>query len=129
MYTVVVLVHILICIMLVVVILLQSGKGGGIAGAFGGSSTSVDSYFGGRGAATFLTKLTVVLAALFMIMCVVHTFIIKPSRGPSSVLEEMAKSRGGATGGGELPEPTPLNETGKQAPAGGQTGSQQEQDQ
>jgi preprotein translocase subunit SecG len=112
--------------MLVVVILLQAGKGGGISGAFGGSGTSIDSYFGGRGAATLLTKLTVVLAALFMIMCVVHTFIIKPGRGPTSVLEEMAKSKGGA-GGGELPEPTPLSEESKQLPAGGQTETPQQE--
>jgi len=61
--------HILVSVLLIVIILLQPGRGGGGMGAVfgGGSSTSV---FGGRGATTFLSKATGVLAGIFMILSV-----------------------------------------------------------
>ncbi len=61
--------HILVSVLLMIVVLLQPGKGGGgLGAAFGGGSAS--SVFGGRGAATFLSKTTGVLAALFFVLCV-----------------------------------------------------------
>jgi preprotein translocase subunit SecG len=59
-------VHIAVCLGLVVVVLLQSGKGGGLAGAFGGAG-GVGAVFGGQAAATFLTKATRYLAIAFMV--------------------------------------------------------------
>jgi preprotein translocase subunit SecG len=59
--------HILVSLLLILLVLLQPGKGGGGMGAVfgGGSSTSV---FGGRGATTFLSKATGILAALFFVL-------------------------------------------------------------
>lgn len=56
--------HVLICVFLVVAILLQAGKGADLGAAFGAGSSQ--SLFGARGAATFLTKLTTVVAILFL---------------------------------------------------------------
>jgi preprotein translocase subunit SecG len=56
--------HLTICIVLTLLILVQQSRGGGLGGALGGSATQV---FGGRGSANFMTRLTSVLAALFMI--------------------------------------------------------------
>ncbi len=56
--------HIVVCLLLVVVVLLQQSKGGGLAGSLGGSATQV---FGGRGSANFMTRLTGILATLFML--------------------------------------------------------------
>lgn len=56
--------HYIICIFLIGLILLQAGKGADIGAAFGGASQTV---FGGRGPATFLSKLTTVAAVLFLI--------------------------------------------------------------
>jgi preprotein translocase subunit SecG len=64
MYTFLLIVHILACFIMVGVILLQSGKGAEIGAAFGGSSQTL---FGSRGATTFLSKVTVVAAAVFML--------------------------------------------------------------
>jgi len=58
-------IHIFACTALVVSILLQSGKGGGLAGAFGAGSSQT--LFGGRGAATFLTRASTVLAVVFFL--------------------------------------------------------------
>lgn len=70
MFTIWVAFHTLICILLVVVVLMQSAKGEGLAGAFGGGGSGLTgAVFGGRGAASFLSKATTVLAVIFMINC------------------------------------------------------------
>ena len=56
-------IQIAICALLILVILLQEGKKG-MGAIFGGSSTSI---FGARGAGNILTKITSVLAILFMV--------------------------------------------------------------
>jgi len=66
MYIVLLVLHILISLALMIAVLLQSGRGGGLAGAFGGGGGS-QAIFGGRGAATFLSKATTVLGASFMV--------------------------------------------------------------
>jgi len=64
-------IFILICGLLMLSVLLQSGKGEGLSGTFGGSSQ----FMGGRAAATFLTKTTTALAAIFMVMCIVLSML------------------------------------------------------
>ena len=56
---------VVVCFLLVLVVLLQSGKGADLAGAFGGGSTQT--AFGSRGPASFLTRVTWVLAIIFML--------------------------------------------------------------
>jgi preprotein translocase subunit SecG len=58
-------IHVLVCIFLIVSILLQSSKGGGLAGMFGGGGGGMGNVFGGRGAATFLAKVTMWLGIGF----------------------------------------------------------------
>ncbi len=50
-------IHVLICIIVIISVLLQSSKGGGLAGMFGGGG-GMGNVFGGRGAATFLSRIT-----------------------------------------------------------------------
>ena len=64
MVTLVTVIHIIVCLFLILVILLQAGKGGGMGAAFGGAGSQT--VFGGRGAATFLSKVTSVMAFLFV---------------------------------------------------------------
>lgn len=71
--------HVIICIALIMVVLMQSAKGEGLAGAFGGSGIT-GAVFGGRGAATFLSKATTVLAIAFFISCLILSFL-SPSTG------------------------------------------------
>ena len=58
-------IHIIVCLFLIILILLQPGKGGGLGSVFGGGSS--ESVFGSSGAAPFLTKLTRLLALIFVI--------------------------------------------------------------
>jgi len=65
-YPIVLVIHVLFSLALIIAVLLQSSKGEGLAGAFGGGGLS-GAVFGGRGAATFLSKATTVLAVGFMV--------------------------------------------------------------
>ncbi|MCK4329829.1 preprotein translocase subunit SecG, partial [candidate division WOR-3 bacterium] len=65
-------IHTICSVFLLVVVLLQPSKSGGLSGMFGGGGTS---FFGGRGAAPFLTKITVVLATIFIVTSVILTSI------------------------------------------------------
>ena len=56
--------HVIVCLFLMLTVLLQSGKGGGMGGAFGGGNAAT--VFGGSGASTFLRKLTAGAATIFM---------------------------------------------------------------
>ncbi len=68
--------HIFVCLLLAIAILMQSSKGGGLAGAFGGQG-NMGAVFGGRGAGDFLSKVTIVLAIVFMLGSVVQGLIQK----------------------------------------------------
>lgn len=64
MITLILIIHTLVCVFLIFIVLIQGGKGAELGAAFGGSSQTL---FGGRGAATFLNKLTTVVAIIFMV--------------------------------------------------------------
>lgn len=64
-------VYVMVCLFLILVVLLQAGRGG-MGAAFGGSSQTV---FGGSGAGNFLTRLTVISAALFMMLSAALTYV------------------------------------------------------
>ncbi len=70
MFTALVVLHLIVCLGLIIVVLLQSSKGDGLASAFGGGGAFSGAVFGGRGASTFLSKASWVLAALFMVTCI-----------------------------------------------------------
>src|SRR5713226_10236019 len=63
MHTIVIIIHITACLFLIGVVLLQQGKGADMGAVFGGSSSTI---FGSSGAGNFLTRLTTVMAIVFM---------------------------------------------------------------
>ena len=67
---------IFICLLLMLVILLQKGRGGGLAGAFGGGGGS--SAFGAKTGDVF-TWITVVVAAVFILLAVIGNFAFDQS--------------------------------------------------
>jgi preprotein translocase subunit SecG len=68
MYTLILLVHVVVCVFLIFVVLVQDSKGAQLGAAFGGSSQTL---FGARGSATFLSKLTTTMAVVFMLTSLV----------------------------------------------------------
>lgn len=65
MATFVIIVHVLVSLLLILSVLLQPGNKGGMGAAFGGAGGAT--VFGGRGANTFLAKLTAGAAVVFML--------------------------------------------------------------
>ncbi|MCL5405108.1 MAG: preprotein translocase subunit SecG [Deltaproteobacteria bacterium] len=74
MTTLIIVLHVLVCIALVVIVLLQSGKGAEMGAAFGGASQTL---FGGSGGSSFMSKLTTGAAVVFMITCLLLSMISK----------------------------------------------------
>ncbi len=94
--------YITVAILLVFIILLQAGRGGGIAAAFGGAT--VESIFGTR-RMDIITKATVVLGALFMILS-----ILLVRMGPTSLIKMKGAPKGerpGIVQPQESPAPQP----------------------
>lgn len=99
MYTFIVVVHVIVCLILISVVLLQAGKGAEMGAAFGGSSQTI---FGGRGAATFLSKLTVAAAIIFMVTSLSLSMLKGGGAMNSSVIDTNSSQ---PTGSSEIPTP------------------------
>ncbi|OGC75343.1 MAG: preprotein translocase subunit SecG [candidate division Zixibacteria bacterium RBG_16_40_9] len=107
MVTFLVILHILISIALIIVVLLQSAKGEGLAGAFGGGSGITGAVFGGRGAATFLSKATSILAIAFFVSCIGLTLLSQTGTATrSSTVQEEARKQSTTTFPSNQPPPT-----------------------
>ncbi|MBI5049819.1 MAG: preprotein translocase subunit SecG [Nitrospirae bacterium] len=72
MFTLLVIVHLIVCLFLIFVVLIQSSKGAEMGAAFGGSTQTL---FGSRGAVTFLSKVTTAAAVIFMITSLALTIV------------------------------------------------------
>lgn len=88
MYQLFILLHVFISVCLILVVLMQSGKGGGVAGAFGGGGNQT--VFGGRGATDFLGKATWGLGAAFMFTSLLLGILSSSRSEPASVIEKSA---------------------------------------
>ena len=73
---------------LVIAILLQSGKGGGMATAFGGASSSSDALFGTRQAGNLLTKASWWCGGIFIGLAYVLQLSAAHGRVPTSILDK-----------------------------------------
>jgi preprotein translocase subunit SecG len=107
--------HILVSLGLIVVVLLQSGKGGGLAGAFGGGG-GVGAVFGGQTAASFLTKATRYLAIVFMVSSLAMALVAR------------TRTSGTVSEGLQNIQPAPATATGEPVPQqfpGGLPGSEE----
>lgn len=81
--------HTVVSLLLVIVILMQASSGGGLSGTFGSTATSA--LFGGRGAATVLSKMTTWLAVAFMALAVVISILSSNgTKQPESLLKQEA---------------------------------------
>lgn len=65
MFIALVVLHTLLCLAIVGIVLLQSGKGADIGSAFGGAGSQA--VFGSMGTPTVLSKITTVVAVLFLV--------------------------------------------------------------
>ena len=87
--TLVLIIHVIVCIALILIILLQTGKGADIGAAFGGGSSQT--VFGSGGATTFLSKVTIGAAVVFMVTSIVLTYF--SGKGVSSTERSIVTER------------------------------------
>src|SRR5438045_370179 len=104
MYTLVLLVHIVVCVFLIIVVLLQSGKAADLAGAFGGMGSQT--AFGPRGSATLLSKATTISAVLFMITSMTLSILASRSAGVGATVLDGATKSAPATPAPAAPKQT-----------------------
>ena len=80
--------NIILAILLVGVILLQRSEGGAL-----GLGASQDSFITSRSAGSFLTKVTAIIASLFIITSISLTIISKEEFSSTSVLEKVEEEK------------------------------------
>ena len=100
--------HIVVCVLLVILILLQSGKEG-MGVIFGGGNSSV---FGSTGAGGILVKLTTLMALIFVVTSLSYTYVTSShSEKESTILdvqiESPAKAQDAAGAAAVPAEPKP----------------------
>lgn len=64
---------------MILLVLIQRGKGGGLAGAFGGVGGS--SAFGSR-AGDMFTRITIIVAAVWILLIMIHVKVAQMDQGP-----------------------------------------------
>lgn len=92
--------HVFVCLFLILFVLLQPGARGGVGAAFGGAGGQT--VFGGRGANTFLAKLTAAAAVVFMVTSISLSYFVSHS-------SSLMKSRAAAPKKDETPAAAPAD--------------------
>lgn len=87
METLLIILHVVVCLFLIGIVLLQHGKGADIGATFGGSSQSL---FGSEGPLPLLNKITTAAAIIFMLTSVALAYISSHT-GSDSVMSGLAK--------------------------------------
>ena len=88
--TILMLVLVFCAVCIVVLVLIQRGKGADAGAGFGAGASGT--VFGARGATTALSRATAILAAVFMITCLLLSYVVtRGARAPQSVLEQLSQ--------------------------------------
>lgn len=88
-YSVLLGIDVLLAIGMIALILLQHGKGADAGAAFGsGASATV---FGARGSASFLSRSTAILAAVFFVNSLALAYLASNQPGPQSVVDRIQR--------------------------------------
>ena len=80
--------NIILAILLVIIILLQKSEGGAL-----GIGASQESFITSRSAGNILTKITAIIATLFIITSISLTIMAKKTISTSSVLEKVEEKQ------------------------------------
>jgi preprotein translocase subunit SecG len=105
MQTILIVVHLLLALGLIGLVLLQHGKGADAGAAFGsGASATV---FGSRGAGSFLSRTTAILAALFFITSLALAWFAMNSARDAGLMEQQVQEQPAAPAAAPAPSDLP----------------------
>ena len=128
MQTILIVVHLFIAVGLVGLILIQHGKGADAGAAFGSGASGT--VFGARGSASFLSRTTAILAALFFVTSLGMAWFAMQSGEHKGLMESMAPDAAETAPAAPAPETVPpVSEVpsvvSEETPAPGTTGQAQ----
>jgi preprotein translocase subunit SecG len=102
METILIVVHLLLALGLIGLVLIQHGKGADAGAAFGsGASATV---FGARGAASFLSRTTAILAALFFVTSLALAWFAMSTTREAGLMEQAVQEQPAAPAATDLPD-------------------------
>jgi preprotein translocase subunit SecG len=104
MYSFILTIHVIVCILLVFLVLIQKGKGAEVGAVFG----SGDAVFGPTGPASMIGKITTGLVVMFFLTSLTLTYLSSHNR-QSSIMEEVQTQKTEETG--KIKKETGLNAT------------------
>jgi len=104
-HTFAIVVHVLLAASIIALVLLQRGRGADAGAGFGAGASGT--VFGARGSASFLSRMTATVAALFFVTSLALAYLGSQRSAPVSVLDTAPVSRPGSL---QLPE-TPVQGT------------------
>nr|WP_320013394.1 preprotein translocase subunit SecG [uncultured Desulfobacter sp.] len=91
MSSIIVAIHVAVCIFLILVVLLQTGKGAEMGVSMGGAGSQA--LFGAAGPANILTKITTAVAIIFMITSLTLAYM-SGHQSQSSVMKDVSAPTG-----------------------------------
>lgn len=108
MHALILTVHIIVSLMLIGLILIQHGKGADAGAAFGagGGGGASGSLFGSRGSASFLSRSSAILAAIFFVtsLTLAYFSVEKPQKAQSVTEQTMPAEQNTEQTPADLPE-------------------------
>ncbi len=110
-------IHILVAVALIALVLLQHGKGADMGAAFGAGASGT--VFGSRGSASFLTRVTAALAAIFFAVSMTLAYLGTQVVDGGSVVERLqpAQTAESQPAPEQVAPEVPLTPPGETAPA------------
>jgi preprotein translocase subunit SecG len=84
MQTTILTIHIILAVILIILVLVQQGKGADAGAAFGSGASST--VFGARGSATFMNKITTIIALSFFVTSLSLAYISSNKSSDSNSL-------------------------------------------
>jgi preprotein translocase subunit SecG len=99
-YSILVAIDVLLAIGIIGLILIQHGKGADVGAAFGSGASGT--VFGSKGSASFLTRLTAILATLFFVNSLALAYLASNRPVAESVIDNIEQTEVNATT--DLPE-------------------------
>jgi len=87
-YSIIVTLIVIICVLLTIVVLLQPGQGQGLSGGLAAMSGQAGPNMGARRTADLLSKSTAILGGAFLVLCVLANFAIDSGDAVESAVQQ-----------------------------------------
>ena len=101
-YSIVLFIFVVICLLLVGIILLQTSQTGGM-GSIGGGNSYLEGALGGQGADSLLLRTTTIFAVIFMCLAIFLNYLDNP-KSASNVTVESSIEYSSDSEGSDLPD-------------------------